>query len=121
MSRSFRLFADIGGTNARFRLVDKSGPVSTKVLQVPEYTESLALLESAMKKLGCTEVTEIRIAVAGRVKDGRAALTNSALVFDAEALSKHLATEPVVILQNDLQAAAFGLQFLKEIRIPTLH
>ena len=114
MSRSFRLFADIGGTNARFRLVDKSGPVSTKVLQVPEYTESLALLESAMKKLGCTEVTEIRIAVAGRVKDGRAALTNSALVFDAEALSKHLATEPVVILQNDLQAAAFGLPFLKD-------
>ena len=105
MSRSFRLYADIGGTNARFRLVDKSGPVSTKVLQVPEYTESLALLESAMKKLGCTEVTEIRIAVAGRVKDISCARS---------AYRRHLATEPVVILQNDLQAAAFGLQFLKD-------
>lgn len=114
MKRSLRLIADIGGTNARFWLVDESGPVSTKVLQVSEFTESIALLKSAMKKLACTEVTEIRIAVAGRVKDGRAALTNSALVFDADALSKALAGEPKIILQNDLQAAALGLPFLKD-------
>ena len=114
MKRSLRLIADIGGTNARFWLVNESGPVSTKVLQVSEFTESIALLKSAMKKLACTEVTEIRIAVAGRVKDGRAALTNSALVFDADALSKALAGEPKIIMQNDLQAAALGLPFLKD-------
>ena len=114
MNRSLRLIADIGGTNARFRLVDESRPVSTKVLRVSEFTESIALLKSAMKVLDCTEVTEIRIAVAGRVRDGRAALTNSALVFDAEALSKALAGEPIIILQNDLQAAALGLPYLKD-------
>jgi len=108
------LIADIGGTNARFRLVDGIRPVSTKVLRVSEFTESIVLLKSAMKVLGCTEVTEIRIAVAGRVKDGCAALTNSALVFNAEALSKALAGEPIITLRNDLQAAALGLPYLKD-------
>ena len=117
---SLRLIADIGGTNARFRLVDGSRPVSTKVLRVSEFTESIVLLKSAMKVLGCTEVTEIRIAVAGRVKDGCAALTNSALVFNAEALSKALAGEPDITLQNDLQAAALGLPYLKDGESRTL-
>ena len=111
---SLRLIADIGGTNARFWLVDGSKPVSIKVLRVSEFTESIVLLKSAMKVLGCTEVTEIRIAVAGRVKDGCAALTNSALVFNAEALSKALAGEPIITLRNDLQAAALGLPYLKD-------
>lgn len=109
-----QLIADVGGTNARFRLCRESGPSATVVLKVSDFAESIALVQSAMTKLDCTDVTDIRIAVAGRVKNRRATLTNSALIFDSDALSRAFAGAPTVTLQNDLQAAALGLPHLAE-------
>ncbi len=109
MSLSPCLIADIGGTNARFRLIGDGAPVTSLVLPVAEFADSLGLIRCAMERLSGARPDHVRIAVAGRISGSRAALTNGTLVFDEAALAGSLGGATKVTLYNDVQAAALGL------------
>ena len=112
MSLPSSLIADIGGTNARFRLVRDGAPETSLLLPVAEFDDSLGLIRCAMDRLSCARLDHIRIALAGRIAGNRVALTNGTLVFDAAALAGALGGSTIVTLYNDLQAAALGLPWL---------
>ena len=71
--------ADIGATNARFRVTDDGEMVSQVTYPTADHTDGAALLREA---LGDAGVKACCIAVAGPVMAGSARTTNSGLVFD---------------------------------------
>lgn len=105
------LIGDIGGTNARFAMA-AGGQMSQPVkLKVADYPSSLAALTAAAGHLGCSEYDRIRLAIAGVVHEGEAALTNGDWIFDASDISRAFSGSPVQLF-NDVQAAALALPHL---------
>ena len=106
------LIADIGGTNARFQLVENGHVGDRLVLSVAKFSDSYSLIENALSQLSCVHPHQVHIAVAGRPENDRVSLTNGLLVFDAAMLSKALGRVACVKLYNDVEAAALGLRYL---------
>ena len=121
MSRDPRvLVADIGGTNARFALVDP--PLSTRDLRFPLDEASVrsfsvrdfdSLAAAARHYLHMLQADAHRgvFAVAGRVDGGEARITNHPWVISAERTCRELGFERLQLI-NDFAAQAMAITLL---------
>lgn len=109
------LVADIGASNARFRL---AGPHAwcgdTVRLNTGDFAASGALLEAALDALGRPVLQRACLAVAGPVRGGRGRLTNGTLEFHGNGAERHLGCGVLVI--NDFHAMARSLPQLEALQ-----
>lgn len=99
MTRGLIAAADIGATQARFR-VDAGGVGTDRTCATGDYEDAIALVAAG---LGDAAVEVLCVAVGGPVTDGRARLTNGVLEFGEEAIARALGIKRVVLV-NDLVA-----------------
>ncbi|SDR18412.1 glucokinase [Pseudovibrio sp. Tun.PSC04-5.I4] len=107
------LVADIGGTNARFALIE--GPNSATILCGQESTNAHATIQDAIRAAvldaGHAAPRSAVLAVAAPVSGDKIALTNASWVIEPPALIAELGLEQVVIL-NDFEAQGLALPSL---------
>jgi glucokinase len=104
----FNLVADIGGTNARFAIVERDGEALSEitVLPVADYPgieEAIADYTQGIVKL---KLERVCLAVASPLEDDRVDMLNSHWVFSQRALQRHLGIPLTVI--NDFTAQILG-------------
>ena len=102
------LLADIGGTRARFALLDGSrvGPVES--LATGEYASAIdAIKHFLSRQPGAGDVDRAVIAAAGPVAGGRCALTNARWVLEADELKRTFGWRTVSLV-NDVEALAWS-------------
>jgi glucokinase len=106
------LLADIGGTNARFALLDSGeiGPVEhTRVADHATIADAIAAFLARHPAGGSPDAAILD--VAGPIENNRATLTNSAWTIDAADLQKIFGFRAVHLL-NDFEALAWSLPAL---------
>ncbi|GJL87081.1 MAG: glucokinase [Minwuia thermotolerans] len=103
-----RLIADIGGTHARFGIVDGQGTLSrVRKLRTADHVSFTEAARSYLSANGLPNVTSVAVAIAGPVSGGTGRLVNGPWHFDLATL-RDPADGGKVRLLNDLQAAALG-------------
>ena len=114
MAESY-LIADIGATNARFRIINQFEEPRDLVLRTVDYDTSQELLKMAKAELQIENLSGAMLSVAGPVsQDGvSVVLTNSGHLFLAEELEKALGCQ--VWFENDFVALAHGLDCFVEL------
>ncbi|GHB44920.1 glucokinase [Pseudovibrio japonicus] len=107
------LVADIGGTNARFALIE--GPNAPSKFCGQEGTKAHATIQDAIRagvlEQGYAAPRSAVLAVAAPVSSDRIALTNAPWVIEPPALIRELGLEQVVML-NDFEAQGLALPSL---------
>ncbi len=108
------LSADIGGTNARFAMA-KMTPDGIAWLDRRVFSSQKASFEAALREIirtwdGIDDVRAVVIAAAGPVENGRVQMTNATFSVDARVV-QDLFKNARVLLVNDFQAQAWGLDF----------
>jgi len=105
------LLADIGGTNARFALLD--GALGRVIhLPVADHPTAYDAVTAALEQLGCERPPAGAVlAFAGPVDAGRAVMTNAGWDTTVDALSERFGFAQVRLL-NDYAALALGLEHL---------
>lgn len=107
------LLADIGGTNARFALMQRGeiGPIEhMKVADFPAATDAIKTFLARQAAEG--ETTAAVLGVAGPVENNRIIFTNSHWTIDGNELRKRLGFGAVCLL-NDFEALAWSLPELR--------
>jgi glucokinase len=110
--RSLGLVGDIGGTNARFALVDQSDDGAMRLINPQALTASAyATLEDGLvaylKQQAPVDLQFISLACAGPVINDHVTFTNMPWIADGRAIGSAF-TAPRVVLLNDLAAQAWG-------------
>jgi glucokinase len=103
------VLSDIGGTNARFALLDNGrvGPVER--FAVADYQSVTDALEAFLDRQPCRpELTGALVAAAGPVEGNRCEMTNSHWVIDAASLKGRFALRDAIVV-NDFHALAWSL------------
>ncbi len=111
-----RLIADVGGTNARFATVHRSGsPENLVSLPVGRYSGFADAVHDYMENAGVSlsSVKRMAIAVAGPVRSGEVSMTNAPWHLSETNLSERFGGVPVRLI-NDLAAIAHALPVLRE-------
>lgn len=103
-----RLIGDIGGTNARFRVLRNEEPSQSTVLPVADFKTVTDALRAASERLSAQHADSIALAIAGVVDNGQASLTNGSWVLKTDEVSAQF-DGAVVEFYNDVQAAALGI------------
>ena len=104
-----RLIGDIGGTNARFALVDADGlPSDIRILHVADHP---GLVEAAQAYLGGRVVDEAVIAVATPVEGDAIRFTNAPWSFSVRAAQGRLGLARLAVI-NDFVAQALAVPHL---------
>ena len=103
------LLADIGATNARFRIIGELECPRNLVLRTLEYSSSKELLLTVKDKLQIENLSGAMLSVAGPVNldEGSVVLTNSGHSFLAAELKETLGCQ--VWFENDFVALAHGV------------
>jgi glucokinase len=117
----YNLVADIGGTNTRVALVHGRSIVPGTVRRYAnaDHPGLESVLQRYSADEGGVDVRAACVAVAGPVRDGRAAMTNLDWTIDEATVARATGAEVTAIL-NDLQAQGFALGHLAEDRIRTV-
>ena len=106
-----RLVADIGGTNARFALVEPDGrPGQAATLICADYDDIGAVLRAGYDRLGVA-CRHAAIAVAGAVTVDRVTMVNRGWTFSRSGLAAELDFDRLVVI-NDFEAVAWALPAL---------
>lgn len=106
-----RLVTDIGGTNARFALVDEDGRLlDEQALKTQDFP---GLVEAAMAYLAGRSVSHVVLVVAGPVESDRIALTNCPWAFSLEETKTALGTDRLTAI-NDFVAQALAIPKLDQ-------
>jgi glucokinase len=106
------LLADIGGTNARFALLDSGeiGPVEhAKVADYATVTDAISAFLARRAARGATDAAILGIA--GPIENNRGSLTNSPWMIDAVDIKSLLGLKAVHLL-NDFETLAWSLPAL---------
>jgi len=106
------LLADIGGTNARFALMehgDISPPEHLRVADFPRIEDAIA---AYLARQGGTKPAAGVLGVAGPVVNNVCIFTNSTWVVDGNALARQFGIASVTLL-NDFEALGWSLPALK--------
>jgi glucokinase len=114
------LFADIGGTNARFALgqSDRIGPVDyAKVADFPTVADAIADMLARHGQL--QRPVRAMLAVAGPVTNNRCVMTNSPWIIDGRELKDAFGFESVHVL-NDFEVMAWSLPALQPADLVSL-
>ena len=114
------LAADVGGTNARFAVMEHGRPLapprSVSNRAHPGFVEAAA---AYLADISAPQPEAVCAAFAGPVQDGRAALTNHHWTVEARAMAAALGARTGLVL-NDLAALGHGLHLLDAEAAPTL-
>ncbi len=115
MSGARGLIADIGGTHARFGLIDDKGRIVTNATYpCADFADPAAAARAHADAIGLAAMpTHAALAVAGPVSEGRCTMTNHSWVIDGAAFG-HTLGIPNVHLVNDFETVALGLPDLAE-------
>lgn len=106
------LIADIGGTNARFALVDANRQLYAEhILACADFPNLTAAAEAYLSKVGGPRPTQAAVAVATPVTGDWIQFTNSAWSFSTETTQRELGLERLLML-NDFTALALALPLL---------
>ena len=107
------LVADIGGTRARFALVDATGRVGREaVFELADFAGPLAAIKTYLQSCGQPAIDRAVLALAAPVGDGeRVRLTNAVWIFDRTELMAGLGLRELLLI-NDFTALALSLPVL---------
>lgn len=107
-----RLVADIGGTNARFGLMDGAGkPDCVRVLPCADFFDLTSAIETYLALVGKGRPTAAAIALANPVTGDEMTMTNHRWSISASALKDRLGLSQLVLL-NDFAALALAVPLL---------
>lgn len=110
-----RLIADVGGTNARFALLQGWERQDEIVLPCAEYPDLVAATEHYLGQVGATSgprrPTQAAIAIAGPVTGDIVQMTNHVWQFSAAQTRQSLRLDRLIIL-NDFTALAMAVRHL---------
>lgn len=114
MTGAARLVGDVGGTNARFALVESGSrePRLGRTLACRDFPDLAAAVESYLSMVGGPAIREAAVAVATPVAGDRVQFTNSPWQFSIEATRQRLGFDRLVLL-NDFTALALALPLLR--------
>lgn len=111
LTQPTRLVADIGGTNARFALLDAKGmPVKIRVLECADYPDVGAAIRAYMAKVEEQPVSAV-VAIANPVTGDHIAMTNHHWSFSVQELKAELRLASLIVV-NDFAALALALPSL---------
>jgi glucokinase len=104
-----RLLGDIGGTNARFALVQGDGSPITHEVTLPtgQFPDLAAAASTYLQQLGQTAVRQACIAIANPIDGDVLKMTNNHWLFSIEATRQQLGLDNLLML-NDWEAMAMA-------------
>ncbi|AMN45686.1 glucokinase [Steroidobacter denitrificans] len=110
-----RLIADVGGTNARFALLEETGWHAERVLACADFPDFGAAVEHylaiAGAETGARRPLEAAIAIASPVSGDQVRMTNHVWQFSASQIRRRLGWRRFIIL-NDFTALAMAIRHL---------
>ncbi len=112
---NYSLVGDIGGTNARFALVEQGDvqPRAIEALPCRDYANLDDAIEHYLKKVGVGEVLEACLAVASPVRGTAVNMTNNRWHFDTENVRRQFGWTAFKVI-NDFTAMALGIPHVME-------
>lgn len=126
------LVADIGGTNARFGLVEydpaknqASGKVNYTAqqqitLKCANYPDMASMIKACCVEFGINMPAHACLAIAGPIEHGQAAMTNLSWKFSIDSLRDQLGMQTLHVI-NDFASLAYAVPFLAEDELVTLY
>jgi glucokinase len=108
------MIADIGGTNARFALLDGMERRDEIVLACADYPDLVSAAEEYLKRVGATKNSrpaEAALAIAGPVTSDIVRMTNHVWQFSAAHTRQQLGLKRLIVL-NDFTALAMAVRHL---------
>ncbi len=113
MSNNFSLIGDLGGTNARFALMDPDRPgySNESTLNCADYPSPLEAMEAFLDGCGVSALSSICLAVAAPVAADEIRFINSDWRLSASELRTRFSPAKVRIV-NDFKAAAYSIPLL---------
>ncbi len=125
---SLLLVADIGGTNARFGLVDPA--LNTSIynytakeqitLRCADYPDIAGLVQACCNSFNIAMPEHACFAIAGPIENGVVQMTNLDWKFSIEELRQQLGMTTLHVI-NDFAALAYATPFLQEQEMKTLY
>jgi glucokinase len=110
-----RLIADIGGTNARFALLEGDDINEEQVLACAEHPSLVAAVERYLASIGAStgprRPTEASMAIAGPITGDHIRMTNHVWEFSAATTRRQLHLQRLIFL-NDFTALAMAIRHL---------
>ena len=111
-SKKQRVIADIGGTNARFALLNSDRSIQNeRVLQVDNYPDFAAAYQEYLQHCNNPKVTEAAIAIANPINGDHIKMTNHNWDFSIEKTRQILSLDSLVF-KNDFEALALSIPHL---------
>ncbi len=108
-----RLVADIGGTRARFALLDESGsPGLVRILAVDDFAGPVEAVQAYLADVGGPDLQAAAIALAAPVHAEVVRLTNGAWTFRRAEIQSRLGLTRLLLL-NDFAALALSLPHIE--------
>lgn len=102
------LIADIGGTNARFGIVDQQGIHDLAYLECRDYTGPTEAAEAYLKQIGAAKPDIGIFAVAGPAEDDLVGFTSIPWAFRKSKLQQNLGFSKLAVI-NDFEAVAMAI------------
>jgi glucokinase len=109
-----KLIADIGGTNARFALLEGSDVNDEKVLACVQYPTLVNAIEYYLESIGATGTrrpSEAAMAIAGPITGDHIRMTNHVWEFSAATTRRELGLSRLIFM-NDFTALAMAIRHL---------
>jgi glucokinase len=110
-----KLIADIGGTNARFALVEGEDVNHEQVLPCAQFQSLVAAVEHYLANIGAASgarrPTQAAMAIAGPITGDHIRMTNHVWEFSASMTRQQLRLSRLIFL-NDFTALAMAIRFL---------
>lgn len=108
-----RLIADIGGTNARFALVNSDGSIQDQmVLLGADHPDFVSAYQAYIRLIGKPTITEAAIAIANPIDGDVIKMTNHNWNFSIVEAQEILGLDSL-IFKNDFEALAMSIPFLE--------
>jgi glucokinase len=117
-----KLIADIGGTNARFALLNGADVDDEKVLACADHPTLVAAAEHYLASVGATGArrpTEAAMAIAGPITGDHIRMTNHLWQFSAAATRQQMKLSRLIFL-NDFTALAMAIRHLPAQDLETI-
>jgi glucokinase len=112
MSAEGMLVADIGGTRARFALLDQTGsPNLVRIFTVSDFPGPVEAIQTYLDEVGAPALQAAAIALAAPIHGEVVRLTNAAWSFSRDQLKSRLGLRRLLLL-NDFTALALSLPHL---------
>lgn len=114
-ANALRMIADIGGTNARFALLDGMERRDEVVLACADYPDLVSAAEDYLRRVGASKESrplEAALAIAGPVTNDIVRMTNHVWQFSAAHTKQQLRLRRLIIL-NDFTALAMAVRRLE--------